>query len=120
VEVFDPASTRVFIFSRILSAISLPEVGSGVPNKRHRVQQLISLLSWLLRPLVRNRSSTVDLGTLTMCLAKPRPQIVRLQLSDVTKQFYMQDASVWRHALISCPLVIVVLHVWESTGKWSR
>jgi hypothetical protein len=36
-----------------------------------------------------------------------------------TTQYCSQAASVWRHALIRCPLVIVVLHIWESTGKGS-
>jgi hypothetical protein len=102
VEVFDPASTRVYTrtHTHTMSVISLPDVGSGVPSSRHRVEQLISLL-WLLRhSLLSNRSSIVDLLTLAMCSSKHRPQMVRLQISGVMSQFYMQAASVWRHALM--------------------
>jgi hypothetical protein len=63
-----------FVFSRILSVISLPEVGSGVPNRRHRVEHLISVLSWLLRhSLLSNRSSIVDLVSLGNVLSEAPP-----------------------------------------------
>jgi hypothetical protein len=124
VEVFDPASKRVvsdertglcFIYAAgscqrnlfssdfclsyvlycILLVISFPEVGSGVPSRRHRIEQLISLLSWLLRPsLVSNRSCIFDLVTLAMCSAEPRHQMVRFQVSSFMSLFYMQAASV--------------------------
>jgi hypothetical protein len=34
-------------------------------------------------------------------------------------QFYLEGANVWREALIKCPLVIVVLHMWDNTEKGS-